>query len=338
MLIAFVISVVSPLGCSSGANRTDSSYPSLISAKTQEELRIVAPSVVGVGAMDEYTVTVFNHALVGNRFVKDAASPTGYRLSRGTDAITTKDTTIEVHGSGLIIYHDERKAIVLTSRHTLYASDTLSTYYRDSLGNATDVLCTRAIRKQSQYFINDQNNFLKVATVLHTDVKSDLGLISVETKMPIGSTLPLAVGYRTKLDWGDLAFIFGFPKQVKQLAFGVISPAPYPGNFVVDAVTRFGYSGGPILVVRPDGSLELAGITRALPVSQVQYAEPPTSVLLGGHIAPDEMLHLKAQQLQLIEYGTVYGIGTEKIGRFLEESRDILEKKGVRLMERFLPP
>ena len=337
VLVAVAVCLVSSIGCSSTTSRSDGTPLKLLTLKTQESLRRVAASVVGVGAIYDYSVEVFNYEIVGKAFMRDKTSPTGYRLVHGLRAITISDTSIDVHGSGLIVYHDERRAVILSSHHLLSASDTINTFYRDSIGKSTDVLYSRATKTKSTYYVNDQNERMKAAEVLRTDARSDLGLVLTETSLPIGSAFPYSVAYEKELDWGDVVFVFGFPRQVKQLTLGIVSPSPYPGNFVIDAVTRFGYSGGPILVVQPDGSLQLAGIMRAMAADEVRFVAPPPDALSGSYLEKEDMAQLRTDHIHLIEYGTVYGIDAERIGGFLSESKNVLAKKGIALTEKMLP-
>lgn len=324
-------------GCKSVEGQNDTSTQCLFTPKTQESIQQVASSVVGVGAMYDYHVELFHHELERGSFIRDTGSSTGYRLSPGDAGTTRSDTTIRVHGTGLIIYHDEHRAVVLTSQHILASADTSSTFHRDSNGVSTGILYSRAIKAKSTFFIDDQNGRARAAEILYTDPRADLGLLLVPSTSPIGIPLPCDIAYNTNLEWGDLAVVFGYPHQAKQLALGIISPSPYPGNFVVDATARFGSSGGPIFVIRPGGAIELAGIMRAIPATELRYVAPPQSSLPGDILEPEAIDKLRVEQVYLTDAGTAYGIGVEKIGKFLRDSLPKLQSKGIQLASKFIP-
>ena len=324
-------------GCKSVESQSDQSTQCLFTPGTQESIRQVASSVVGVGAMYDYRVELFQHDIVQGSLITDTASPTGYRLLPGDAGTTLSDTTIRVHGTGVIIYHDEQRAVVLTSQHILASADTSGTFYRDSSGNPTGILHSRAIKVKSTYFIDDQNQRARAAEIIHTDPRVDLGLLLVATSSRIGIPLPCDIDYQSKVDWGDLAVVFGYPHEAKQLCIGVLSPSPYPGNFVIAATTRFGSSGGPVFVIRPGGTIELAGITRAIPATELRYVAPPPGSLPGDLLGSGDLENLRAEQMYLTDAGTAYGIGVQKIGRFFRDCLPRLQRKGIQLPPRFIP-
>jgi S1-C subfamily serine protease len=324
-------------GCKSVESQTGQSARCLFTQKTQENIRQVASSVVGVGAMYDYHVESFHHEFEQGSFIRDTGSTTGYKLLPGVAGTTRSDTTIRVHGTGLIICQDGQQAVVLTSQHILASADTSSTFHRDSSGVSTGILYSRAIKVKSTYFIDDQNGRARAAEVLYTDPRTDLGLLLVPITSPIGIPLPCDIAYKTSLGWGDLAVVFGYPHQAKQLTLGIISPSPYAGNFVIDAATRFGSSGGPIFVIRTGGLLELTGIMRAIPATELRYVAPPQRSLPGDPIGSGEIDKLRAEQMFLTDAGTAYGIGVEKIGKFLQDALPKLESQGIQLPARFFP-
>jgi hypothetical protein len=134
-----------------------------------------------------------------------------------------------------------------------------------------------------------------------------------------------------------MVYLFGYPRQAKQLTFGIVSPSRYPGNFVVDATTRFGYSGGPMFVVGRDGTLQLAGIVRAMAAEGLDYVAPPPDVEPGETLNDEDVRRLRSARKRLIEYGTTFGVETERIGQFLLQCRGSLAHEGIQLDARFLP-
>jgi hypothetical protein len=173
--------------------------------------------------------------------------------------------------------------------------------------------------------------------VLRIDTRSDLGLVTVASAPALGLPFSYTIAYETEVKWGDLAFVFGYPREIKQLTVGLISPAPYPGAFALNVVGRYGFSGGPVFVIRPGGELELAGIIRGVPVTKLRYLAPPPEVLPSQRLSAEDFKKITAEEYDLIEYGMVYAVGAEKIGRFLKESARDLERRGIFLPDQFLP-
>ncbi len=335
-LIKFAVLVMLG-GCAGHAKRVDLSDYSLLSPRIQEKVRDVVPSVVGVAAVFDYQLEFFQHEQVGGHFVPDAGSPTGYRLAKIANPILSSKKIQKVNGGGVILYRDERNTIILTCEHILSLPDTLRTFYRDVAGNETKILASRGIKKRATFHVIDQINQMEPAEVLYTDARTDLGLVLVATSPALGMPFPLTIAYQNEVKWGDLAFVFGYPREIKQLTVGLISPSPYPGSFALDVIGRFGFSGGPVFVVRPGGELELAGIIRGVPVNKLQYIAPPLEVPPGQFLTKDDLSSLTAQEYDLIEYGMVYAVGAEKIGKFLKDGLPSLEKRGIYLSSHLLP-
>jgi S1-C subfamily serine protease len=324
-------------GCASRNKHVETADYSLISPRIQEKVRGIVASVVGVTAVADYQFEFFQHEQVGGRFVPDAGSPTGYRLAKIANPILVSKKLQKVNGGGIILYRDARNSVILTCEHILTSPDTLRTYYRDAGGNETKVLASRGIKKRTTHHVINQINQMQPVEVLHTDKRTDLGLVLVATSPTLGLPFPHRIAYQNEVKWGDLAFVFGYPREIKQLTTGIISPAPYPGTFSLDVVGRFGFSGGPVFVVRSGGELELAGIIRGVPVNKLQYVAPPPEVPPGQPLTTDDLALLTAQEYDQIEYGMVYAVNAERIGKFLKESSPILEKRGIFLARQLVP-
>jgi hypothetical protein len=324
-------------GCASRDKHVEPADYSLISPRTQEKVRDVVATVVGVTAVADYRFEFFQHEQVEGRFVPEAGSPTGYRLAKIANPILISKKLQKVNGGGIILYRDDRNTVILTCEHILTSPDTLRTYYRDASGNETKVLASRGIKKRTMHQVINQINQMQSVEVLHADARVDLGLVLVATSPTLGAPFRYRIAYQNEVKWGDLAFVFGYPREIKQLTIGMISPAPYPGTFSLDVVGRFGFSGGPVFVVRPGGELELAGIIRGVPVNKLQYVAPPPEVPPGQPLTADDLTLLTAQEYDQIEYGMVYAVGAERIGKFLKESAPILEKKGIFLPRQLVP-
>ncbi len=324
-------------GRASHEARVDLSGHSLISPASQESVRAIVSSVVGISAVVDYRLEFFHHEMRDGQFVREPNSPTGYRLMAGPNAIKTAKKIQKTSGGGVIISQDSRQTLILTCEHVINSPDTVRTFFRDAEGRDTKVLSSRAVKRRETYQVINQINQLEPAEVLYVDPRADLGLLLVPTSTNVGVPFSFAVAYQTELQWGDLAFVFGYPREIKQLSLGFVSPSPYPGTFSMDVVARYGFSGGPVLLVRPGGELELAGIIRGVPVSKLRYIAPPTELAPGQNLEAADLKLSMVDEFDLIEYGTVYAVGAEKIGKFLKGSQSQLQKKGIYLSRQFLP-
>lgn len=311
------------LNCKRTAQRSSSESNILLSADVKQLLRIAEHSVVGVGASYSYRVEVLE--------------PDSLTASRNERPLAAFDTTIEAYGTGLTLYHENGQAVILTSQHLLHAPDTIITYMRTAEGKETTIPETRAIKVGATHFIDADGAPLRRAEVLCTDERSDLGMVLAAMPLPSGLAFPFTIAYDRDLRWGDVVFLFGYPRQTKQVTFGLVSPSRYPGNFVIDAVTRFGYSGGPILLPEEDGSLQLVGIVRAMAAEEIQFVVPPLGVTPGRRLLPDDLTRLRVQRMYMIDYGITYGIGVERVGTFLIQCRDQLHRRGIELSSKVFP-
>ncbi len=323
----------------SGPRQSAAPHDSLtFSAKVQESLRTAVQSVVGVAALFSYRKEFFNHQLRDGRLVPDSTSPTGYLLMPPDKKQGNREQESQkVNGVGLVLYRDERRAAILTSAHILLKPDTVNSYYRDHLGQLTGVLQVRAIKTSANFFAIGQANQFLSAEIIHADPKSDLALLAVTASPALGIVFPFEPAYEYPLDWGDFAYVIGYPREVRQITSGLVSKIANPGSFVLDAVARQGYSGGPVFVVHPERGLELAGVVRGVPVNKLSYVAPPAGLPPGQFLIPEDWQTSSAQEMDLIDYGTTYAINIEVIGKFLKSSAKLLERKGIILDAKFLP-
>jgi S1-C subfamily serine protease len=335
--IGFVAGLLLACGRASHDTHFDLSSHGLISPTSQENVRAIVTSVVGISVVVDYRLEFFQYEMSDGQFVPELGSPTGYRLARGANAIKTAKKIQKITGGGVIIYQDHQQTLILTCEHVINSPDTVRTFFRDAEGRETKALSSRAVRRRMTFQVINQINQMEPAEALYFDTRADLGLVSVKTSPSIGELFPYSIAYQNDVKWGDMAFVFGYPREIKQLTMGFISPAPYPGSFSLDVVARFGFSGGPVLVMRPGGALELAGIIRGVPVNKLRYVAPPPERVPGQNLEAEDLKLITTEEYDLIEYGTVYAVGAEKIGRFLKDSQMKLQQRGIYLPASFLP-
>ncbi len=300
------------------------------SLQVQESLRTVIQSVVGVASIFSYRNEFFPHQLVNGQLVPDSTSPTGYLLQPSEKKSNPREQeTQKVNGVGLIIYRGPSEAVILTSAHILFKPDTLTSYYRDSADRLTGVIQARAIKTGANFFVIGQTNQFIGAEIIHADAKADLALIMVNSSAALGMPFPYQLAYAHPVDWGDFAYVIGYPREVRQVASGLVSKTMAPGTFVLDVVARHGYSGGPVFVVHPEKGLDLAGMIRGVPVSKLLFVAPPRNIPSGQALNEKDLQTVTAQEIDLIDYGTTYAINLDVIGKFLKSSAKLLERKGV---------
>lgn len=336
--ILFAAAVLNLWNCS-GARQSSAPHDSLVfSAKVQESLRTVVQSVVGVAAIFSYRTEAFTHQLRNGLLVPDSTSPTGFLLQPPSKKQKGREEEAQkVNGVGLILYRDDRRAVVLTSAHILLRPDTINSYYRDNTARLTSVLQSRAIKTSANFFAIGQANQFLTAEIIHADQKADLALLEVTASPGLGIVFPFEFAYGREMGWGDFAYVIGYPREVRQLTSGLVSQIPNPGAFVLDVVARQGYSGGPVFLVNPHKGLELAGVVRGVPVNKLNYIAPPAGLPAGQFLRSEDWQTSSAQEIDLIDYGTTYAINSEVVGKFLKSSVKLLEREGIILDERFLP-
>lgn len=311
---AVLLWTLSSLGCVREVPQKEPLLRGLVTPQIQQDLRTAIPSIVGVGGVFDYDTEIFG--------MKDSVA----------------HTIMETNGGGVVIYRDDRRSVILTCAHLLDAPDTTITYYRDSAGHPTAVPFSRSIKTQSTFRAIDNGDRSKAATVLRINSRYDLGLIMVTSTPPPGTPTRCPIAYGREADWGDVAFAVGYPRGIKQVTLGIVSHSPYPGTFAVDVVARAGYSGGPVLIAGADGTLELAGILRAVPASPLEYVAPPPTMVAGEPMTSSTLEKSTAEEYDMIDYGTVYAVGTARIGQFLSESVERLKREGISLPVHLLPP
>lgn len=238
-------------------------------------------------------------------------------------------------GAATILLRTDRRSVMLTSAHLVVPRDTVDSYYFDEKGNVTNRLFRRAILRRSRLRVRDPEGWYHEATVVVADHRRDIAVIQSRVGPRLGREFPFAVGYHLDLTWGDWVYAVGYPKGIKQLTAGVVSPSPYRGTLTLDAVVRFGYSGGPVLAFDPlSEHLALVGMIKSVPYTQVDVVVPGEKVAHGQSVRGKD---LRAERLQLIEYGSAYFVSAATLSDFFAEHLRVLRSHDIRLSSRILP-
>ncbi len=306
----------------------------LLSDKIKDELRELAHAVVGINTKVTYKIYTYNYIKINGEFVPDPEGPLKYKLASnyGNLGIDVEEDNKTLLGSGLILdlNHERAAYTILTNNHLVAPQEITNVYYPDEEGLDTDILFARYVVQKVEIAVRGNNNWLSKAELIAKDAKNDLAIIKVETSDILGREYKNNVDYDLNLSWGDWVFLFGFPKGIKQLTGGWVSEAPYSNTLAVDAVVRFGYSGGPVFAVSQDNpELLFVGMIKSVPRSTLDYIAPDESWPIGFRFSPDENNNMTVRREFLVEYGTAYFVKSKTIQKFINTAKSKLDKAGI---------
>ncbi|RMD92247.1 MAG: serine protease [Calditrichaeota bacterium] len=316
---------------------------SLLSPEIRQEIQTLSTSILAIDTKVRYDVYKYQYATQNGQFIPDPTSPLRYKLAigNGKTGVIVEEDVHHISGGGLIINIDKEKSIytILTSDHLVSPKDTNDVYYYDKNGVQTDILYSRSILRNVIVTVISATNWRARAKVVVSEPRFDLALITVKTDLLLGNEYPNHLAYDEKISWGDWVFIFGFPKGIKQLTGGWVSESPYPHTMAVDAVVRFGFSGGPVFMVsRNTGRLLLAGLVKSVPLQTLEYVVPENELPQGQKLSQRDLESLLVQKTNLVEYGTAFFVSTEALREFFLESRPKLEAINIHLDDKYYKP
>lgn len=339
--VAPVVSSLLFLACAGNRPADQAQFGiNLVARKLKNQLKEVAESVVSVQTRVKYNVQKFYYTLDNGQFIPDRESPVGYKLEpgKGNSGVMLEEDQKTLSGGALVIRHDfaSGKYTLLTSSHLVAPQDTTDLYYLDENGAQTDALFAR-------YIVTDVSISVRVSTsrnveadLICRDDGIDLAIIEVQTQRRPGPDFRRRVGYNMDLNWGDWVFIFGYPQGVKQLTGGWVSRGPYRSTLAVDAVVRFGYSGGAVFAVDEDiQELVFVGLIKSVPRSTFDYVGPDVRLPIGYPLGPDDIDKLVVKSEMMVDYGTAYFVHPKAVKRFFERKRPELEAAGIQLSAKY---
>ncbi len=340
LLLATAILMVLSGSCTRHvARESGAAGVSLIGSELRSEIRRIEKSVVGILADIDIEIQTFNYQLLDDLPIRDPNSPYGYKLlaSDGAGIVTTTDEKA-LSGGGLLIDHtsDSDNYTILTSSHLVAPRDTTDVYFVDKEGRKTDILFQRHIVKRVRVSVRGRGNWRVKADVLAQDPVDDLALVVAETERQLAAEYPNEPGYDASPGWGDWVFMFGYPREVKQMTGGWVSKSPYRGTFATDAVVRFGFSGGPVFAISDDANkLVFVGVIKSVPSQTLEYIAPPEGLPPGFTLGPDDVPDLVVKAQNLVDYGTAYCVSPERIQAFVKNARASLRNAGIRLSAKY---
>jgi len=333
-------------GCSQPPAVATGGAPSLLSPELQQKIRRVMESVVEVVSVREYRIEQFDYELANGRFIPDTRSPVGYRLRGGSvlQGIHFDKKISQSFGAGLLLMHDEVRALILTSSHLVSPPDTLLSYYPEAAtdtiqgrSSSAKALFSRASAISGDLSVRHPSQALIRAEIVAEDRRNDLALISVSWRPGLAATFPYSFAYRQPAAVGEVGLAIGFPEEIKQVTFGMVSPSPYPGNFALGIIGRFGFSGCPVLMIRQSGELAFAGLGRGAPYSETAIIAPPADFANGYYLQPEDVTRLRVERVQQVNAGMLYCVDIQRIGDFIAQSRAALARNQLSLPPQFSP-
>ncbi len=325
-------------GCAKKITLTEmqSGY-SLLSEEVKKEIKQVEKSIVGVNASIRYEIQTFDYIFRNGKLIPDKSSPFRYKLKPNGIVITRDEKTLS--GGGIVLDRSYQNNIytILTSSHLAAPKDTVDIFYTDVNGVLTDILFQRRIVKNIYLSGHGQNNMRFNAALISHDPVDDIALIFAKTEKAIATEFHNEPGYDLDLTWGDWTFLFGYPKEVKQMTGGWVSESPYRGTFAVDAVVRYGFSGGPVFALSKNRTqLVLVGMIKSVPSSNLDYIAPQEILPPGYNLNTEDLNQLVVKKLVMVEYGTTYCVGPKRIQAFLKANEAALSNNGIRLHKKYL--
>ena len=295
------------------------------------------PSLVEVVSILDYNIENFVYDVSSGAYVRDPKSPVGYKLDRseGQNGVIRNKENIQSFGGGLVIGESSENYLVLTSRHIVVHNDTLN-YFMRLGGRQTDVLRSRAVIRDARLAIREQErNALYNASLIAESYRTDLALISYSKFQTLNRVYDGAVAENIYPIWGKLGVIMGYPDEVMQLAMGILSDSPYPGNFGININGTFGYSGGPVFLLSKKGALAFAGVGRSVPGKKYFIVQPDTSLQFSTKLFPEDISKLHVREVPILSQSRMYAVDAKAISRFLKETRARLITERFRLAPAF---
>ncbi len=325
------------LSCTRPASQPHIGF-SLFSDEIKSGIKRVEKSIVGVNTEITYEIKKFNYVTRNGELIPQPNSWLKYELASGDAGIAHETDHKTLVGGGLIldVNHSNSNYTILTSSHLVSPEDTVDVYYTDEEGAKTDVLFARYILKSLRISARSGNVGSSNAELIVDSPANDLAIIRVEASETLGTEFRNKVGYDLDLDWGDWVFLFGYPKGIKQMSGGWVSKSPYPRTIAIDAVVRFGYSGGPVFTFSKDKTeLAFVGVIKSVPRTTLDYIAPDKTLPVGSALGRKDLPKLAVKREILVDYGTAYFVDIKTIKSFMISSRAAMSNSTIVLHPKF---
>ncbi len=253
----------------------------------------------------------------------------------------TVKTNEATTGSAILIYYENNRIALLTCAHIFHHPDTIYSWYEDNDPLAPNYLEGVSIKQKQHNFFRGypEGSDLEILAI---DYDLDLAIIGkeIEGEISLLKVFPYPLGKSEELDWGNFAYIMGYPMGYQMITRGIVSkPESFlEDSFLIDAIFNEGFSGSAVLAVR-DGvpNFELVGIGKSASVSYENILVPAKKnheMIYNPNVPYTDEVYVDLKKD--LNYGITYAISTRSIRRFFEENRKALEEKGYFLQKFFL--
>lgn len=285
-----------------------------------EDLEDAFRSVKRIQVTASYTTTRF--ALRDSITAASLRAPATWR--RALEQYGTMPTKV---GTATVIDVTDRNITLITNDHVVRLPDTVIVYFpqRDRRGPSPYVESV-SVRTAEQYLVLGlpENDAFRI---IARDSALDLAAVSVRvaedatTSVPV---IPFPMGDPSKLTWGSLVYVLGYPGGFRMVTRGIVSDPNRNagGSFLLDGLFNRGISGGLILAVRGDtDALEWVGMAASAAATPEYLLMPePRNLDEDGLLVPyDGALYI--ERASRLHYGITFPVPMTVVQQFLRNAR-----------------
>lgn len=300
-----------------------------------EALEAILPSVVRIQVAGSYDVYVFDEADAPTD--EEAHRAFASALLRASDV----DTATTTHfATAVVLASRGGRGTLITTDHGANLPDTTVEYFEASRGSGRVQVIERfgILRRRTSTVVGA--TFVEPFDILARSESRDLALIGVEIGSGTGPgrlpALRIGPGSPSRLSWGSLVYVLGFPIGYQMVTRAVVSkPDMGQGSaFLTDALLNEGASGAPIVAIRGDSEeLEWVGLARAAATRpELRLVPSPDAQGSQGFATPyDGPVYLR--DMESIRYGITFSIPVDEVRAFVADQRSQLVDAGYPVPE-----
>lgn len=241
-------------------------------------------------------------------------------------------TTNSVAGTGLILYQDTNKQLLLTCYHIFDFEDTVKTYFIDENREPTQFLASLSIKLGQDILTFHKNGRSTPANVIAIDKQNDLALIETSPGEILLYEIPFkgTFGNADKIKFGQEIHLLGFPKGFFMITRGLLSKSPFKNKFIVDAPFNRGFSGGIVFIfTEQEPFYEYLGIANSIAYNSEPVLVPPEDPKIleqYQNLPYDGEYYVK--DLKLLNYGITFVVKSNVVVDFIKSEMKRLRQLG----------
>ncbi len=284
--------------------------------------------------LEKSTLKITCSTYYRNYYYRSPENP-GHVVSHDSLLVNSNITTNSVAGTGLILYQDLQKQLLVTCHHIFDFEDTLKTYYLDEDRQQTKHLNSLSIKFGQSILVFHKNGRNTIGEIIGLDKINDLALVTTGSDENSMSELPLQsiLGDAEKLKLGQEIYLLGFPKGFFMVTRGLVSPSPFKNKFIVDAPFNRGFSGGVVVAFTwDDQPYQFVGLANSIAYNS-EYVLAPVddqkNIDQYQNIPYDGDVYIK--DLKMLNYGITYVIKSNFVRDFLKSEEVKLDRMGFKI-------